>query len=523
MISKIRLLFDTVKHLKIKQMYYQLFYRIMPVKQFKDYHFSGQLIPFKLSFQSVLPMSPNYLGEGNFIFLNLEKTYTFDNIDWNENCYGKLWNYNLQYLNYLSQTDINNVDKWYFIQSLQKALNTGGLPLEPYPVSLRIINIIRFLNGVDESREEVLKNLAAELEYLYQHLEFHIMGNHLLENAFALTMGVAYFNNAKWYRKGSEIINAELREQILDDGAHFELSPMYHQIIFYRVLELIDWISNYDQADEKFKLFLVAVASKMKSWLMEISFANGDIPLFNDAAKGITYETNALLSYADRLGIMTIDLPLRDSGYRSFKGDRYEVKVDTAQIGADYQPGHAHADALSFILYLNDSPLFVEQGTSTYQIGERRDLERSTQAHNTVVVAGKNQSEVWGGFRVGKRATTVITRDEASNLEAHHTGYKNLGVLHKRSFKFEPELIEIQDTLNNQVKGVFYLHLHPSRTIQNISESIFLIDEDVTIIFENALDIKVEEYSYADTYNQYFAAQRLRVDFAGELQTILKF
>src|SRR5690606_4444910 len=140
---------------------------------------------------------------------------------------------------------------------------------------------------------------------------------------------------------------------------------------------------------------------------------------------------------------------LGESGYRSFKGGNYEIKIDFAQIGASYQPGHAHADALSFILYHDGRPLFVEQGTSTYQIGARRDLERSTEAHNTVVVNRKNQSQVWGGFRVAKRATTTIHVDQDGVYEASHDGYKKIGIRHKRKFVFEDNSFAIADELSN--------------------------------------------------------------------------
>ena len=41
-----------------------------------------------------------------FIFLNLEKDFA-DKIDWNYSEYGKLWTYNLNYFEYLSQKEIS--------------------------------------------------------------------------------------------------------------------------------------------------------------------------------------------------------------------------------------------------------------------------------------------------------------------------------------------------------------------------------------------------------------------------------
>src|SRR5690606_3824790 len=199
------------------------------------------------------------------------------------------------------------------------------------------------------------------------------------------------------------------------------------------------------------------------------------------------------------------------SGYRSYKAERYEIKIDFAQVGASYQPGHAHADALSFVLYEKDVPLFVEQGTSTYQKGKRRNLERSTEAHNTVVVNGMNQSEVWDGFRVGRRAKTIIHEDTSGIYEASHDGYKKYGILHKRRFLFDKKEIQLFDYLSKKGEGIFYLHIHPSRTLLKIGENRFSIDGDILISIEGAKSIDVEDYNYAESYNQYQSAKRLLV------------
>jgi len=73
-------------------------------------------------------------------------------------------------------------------------------------------------------------------------LEFHLLGNHLLANAKALVFAGCFFSGDEadgWLRTGLDLLEAEFAEQILDDGAHFELSPMYHAVILEDVLDLI--------------------------------------------------------------------------------------------------------------------------------------------------------------------------------------------------------------------------------------------------------------------------------------------
>src|SRR5690606_38665365 len=125
----------------------------------------------------------------------------------------------------------------------------------------------------------------------------------------------------------------------------------------------------------------------------------------------------------------------------------YECRVDCGKVGPSYQPGHAHADALSFIVYYRNNPLFIEKGTSTYQIGEIRSDERATSSHNTVVVNKENQSRVWGGFRVAERANVKILEDKADYLSVQHDGYQKYNLIHKRTFGFSDKTISVTDEL----------------------------------------------------------------------------
>lgn len=476
----------------------------------------------KLNFKHTIPQFKYYLGNNSFSFLNIEHQFE-DEINWNYLEYGKLWNYNLQYANWLNQEEFAVDDKLQILKSLQNAIAENKLQLEPYPVSLRSINIIRFIVANNIGNSSVVKHLSAELIFLNNNLEFHILGNHLLENLFALAMGGAFFNNREWVDRATSLLRDELKEQVHKDGAHFELSPMYHQIIFYRLLELNDWYGDYEFQNNSFSSFCRETASKMLSWLNNITFQNGEIPLFNDAAKGIAFTTEQLKEYAKVLRVEPTPIKLSDSGYRSFENEKYEIKIDLAQIGASYQAGHAHADALSFIVHYKGVPLLVEQGTSTYQIGDRRNEERSTAAHNCVVVNGRNQSEVWGGFRTGRRAKTTILSESNNNFSACHDGYKSSNVIHTRSFELNDNEIIIIDELSNSSDAVFYLHFHHLIDIEQTSNLSFATDNGVSITFEGAEYAVIKQYQQSEEYNIYNDASRLKVAFKYKLTCRISF
>lgn len=524
MISKIKRLYHTLKPLQFRQLTYQLLYRLNKAKPLGSYN--GTVDPLNVHFLTFKEQPPVYrhmLSERHFSFLNLEVKYE-DEVDWNDQRHGKLWNYNLQYANYLFQDDIGNNVKSRLLHSLYDSLYRQKLELEPYPVSLRAINVMRWYSQHRTEDAYLLKAVHAELDFLSKRPEYHILGNHLLENAFALMMGGAFFAEPAWLAQGQELLEQELEEQILADGAHFELSPMYHQIIFFRLLEFIDWYSGWQGQSAGFLATIVSKASAMKSWLEKISFQNGDIPHFSDSADGIAYSSAWLNRYADQLRIPNADLSLSASGYRSVQKGDYECKVDFAQVGPSYQPGHAHADALSFILYHQLEPLFVERGTSTYQIGQTRHEERSTPAHNTVVVNGANQSHIWGGFRVAERAEVTITADSDNEIAAVHQGYQKFGVKHHRRMRFLETSVIIFDDVpgNSRAQKEFHLHLVPGLNF-TIHEKEIRIENKAKLTFDQALHIRSEDYPMATGFNRYCDAKKIVVTFAETLTTTITF
>jgi hypothetical protein len=502
-------LFNTVKYLKFKQIYFRLFYftraRARRVVGFKYKFLRGsKSITLKLS-QSC--DSYSLYGENEFSFLNLSKN--FDNkIDWNYNEYGKLWTYNLTYFEYLKEkSDVSLI--YDFINNIEN-IKDG---LEPFPISLRGINWIKFLTTYEIKDKKIDDSLYAQYYILMDNIEYHLLGNHLLENGFSLLFGAYYFQDDILYKKANEILRAELEEQILDDGGHFELSPMYHQIMLFRVLDCVNLVQNNSWKNQELVELLISKAEVMLGCLQHITFKNGDIPLLNDSTNKIAPNSKELFVYANNLKLETRNIKLKDSGYRKVIKDRYECIVDVGQIGADYIPGHAHSDTFNFELYIDEKPFIIDSGLSTYETNEQRTLERSTSSHNTVEVNGTNQSEVWGGFRVANRAYVMDVIKNIDHIRATHDGYKNkFGILHTREWIFEEDKIIINDSLNKECEAVARLHFHPNVTEKEIRKRI--------IIKHSKLNI--QDYLFAPEFNKLEKALVVEMSFKKDLTVEIK-
>jgi hypothetical protein len=503
--NKLILIFHTVKYLKSAQICYRLFYfvrtKFRKISGFK-YSFLAESNSTNLNLIDSIVSNSKY-SDKEFYFLNILKKFD-TKIDWNYSEFGKLWTYNLTYFEYLKdKEDIGLI--YDFIENIS-SIKDG---IEPFPISLRGINWIKFLTKYKIQDKKVDDSLYAQYYILVDNLEYHLLGNHLLENGFSLLFGAYYFQDEMLYKKGKDLLIKELDEQILDDGAHFELTPMYHQIMLFKVLDCINLVENNSWKRQELLDYLEKKASLMLGWLKRISYENGEIPLLNDSANKIAPTSDELFEYASRLNLKAVVKNLNQSGYRKVKKENYECVVDIGEVGASYIPGHAHSDTFNFELYIKNKPFIVDSGLSTYNTGKQRDDERSTKAHNTVEINSENSSEVWGGFRVANRANIIDLIENIDDIKATHDGYKNkFEVLHTRNWKFEEDKVFITDILSKECNAIARFHFYP-----NINE-----EEIINKVNLDGLRYKIENYSYAPEFNKTIKALVLEISFEKELK-----
>ena len=106
-------------------------------------------------------------------------------LDWNFGDFGKLWCYNLNYFDYLLQPSMTKDQGLELIHDFIMKSKSHGSGLEPYPTSLRINNWIKFIcrHAIDDSI--IITSLHSQCNLLANNIEYHLLGNHILENGFA--------------------------------------------------------------------------------------------------------------------------------------------------------------------------------------------------------------------------------------------------------------------------------------------------------------------------------------------------
>lgn len=480
-----------------------------------------------------------------FIFLN--EIHNIEEIGWDNNAITKLWRYNLHYFDYLLQVDDSNNHIEQKIKLIDNWINNNpfgkGTGWEPYPTSLRIINWIKWhwlTNGLSEKAKLSLWN---QVRWLANKPEYHLLGNHLFINAKALLFASAYFKsdfNSFYYKKAISILGNELNEQFLNDGAHFELSPMYHSLAME---DLLDLINISDKLPYNFPVKKIREKyTKGMYWLSTMKYDNDELSHFNDCANGIAPTFTDLENYENKLSITREPLIKnsfyyhKESGFIIYNDDKTHLIADCGKIGADYLPGHAHADTLSFELAVNKERVIVNSGTSLYGNSKERHFQRGTSRHSTVQIDNENSSEVWSSFRVGRRAVTFNTRIEPTtnskclvHFQSSHDGYKRLKnkPVHTRKFCFSNNIWTIEDEVSgkmNEISSRFYLH--PDIEIRKIENGLILFKKCIDlikIVFDDKLNLKIVDSFYHDEFGVNKPNKCIQIKGVSPLNINIKF
>lgn len=506
--------YHTLKYLKPIQVYYQLKYRGRKAIGYKSKTPNVKFFPKAFQWDNVIKPKILWNGISNFTFLNLSRSYD-ELINWNDASHGKLWTYNLNYFEFLLQS---NISKEKGLRIISNYINNYFNLIdgkEPYPTSLRLINWIKFINQYEIDNDSIVQIIGQDAYRLLDNLEFHLLANHLLENGFALLFAGIYLQDDKVIKKGRQIISSQLEEQILNDGAHYELSAMYHQLMLHRVLDSVQLLRASSREKSLLEL-LESTAAKMLAWLNAVTFDDGSIPLVNDAAQCVNASTAELADYAQRLNIDTPTIQLKESGYRKITKTKYELFLDVGDIKPTYQPGHAHADTFSYLICSDEKPFVVEAGTSTYENNIRRKYERSTAAHNAVELKGVSSSKVWSSFRVAQRAKVNIIDESSSKISARHNGYN---IFVSRDWNYQETFLEINDTLETPaLEAISYIHFHPEILIMS-SSSNTLVTNRGEINCSGHSHMEISDYGYSDEFNKEVSAKVLLIYFSQSLIT----
>jgi uncharacterized heparinase superfamily protein len=356
--------------------------------------------------------------------------------------------------------------------SWQESCGFGrGDAWHPYPAALRAwswCGLHRDLVAGSDLEPSFLREVAAHAGFLRRHVESDVGGNHLIKDLKALTGLGVFLRDERLLNRALHRLTGQLAVQVLPDGGHYERAPAYHCQVLGDLVDLADLVSAAGRTPP---VQLTRTIAQMRRWLATALAPDGSVPLLNDGFPVPAAIISALRPDQAPVGSL---VPLPDTGLIRAAVGGWHMIADVGAPCPDELPAHAHADTLGCLLYVDDAPVLVDTGTSTYAPGSVRDYERSTAAHNTVEIDGTDSTEVWGAFRAGRRARVhaAFTGHEAGavTVGAAHDGYRRLRgrPVHRRRWTLTSAGLQVDDEITGSGRHEVTVrwHLAPGAAAQ---------------------------------------------------------
>ena len=474
--KKIIRIYSTLKFIKIVQLYRRLIIKFNKIglKFFYKKLQSNSPELYKLNSYNI---SDNKFDNNLFIFDIKFDTF---NINWNDETKNKLWNYHLHYFDYLEHfnkdTGIALIHNW--INS-----NPPGevISWEPYPISLRIVNWIKFISQYSVKEKKIFDSLFIQGIWLFKQREYRLLTNHLFKNIVALLYLGFLFDKKKWKDWSLKELVKQIQEQFTDEGYHYEFSPTYHALFIKDLLDIYNIIKS--NSEEFYSRLLIEISDKIKKglyWLNYFSDYEKYLPI-NDVNYEGCPKPSSLIKYASNLGIkekITTDQTISNY-YPKLENEDLKIMMYCAPISPSYNPAHSHADILSILLWDNNNPILIETGNYDYEESKERKYARSTIAHNTIVIDNENQCDLWKVFRIGRRGKPFNKKITEGSIQCSHNFYNDKNIIHQRKIDKKDNGFLIKDYLfgNGFHKYEMYFHFAPELVIKKKNDSVIINDE----------------------------------------------
>jgi len=368
----------------------------------------------------------------------------------------------------------------------------------------------------EASAQRIGDSLFAQLEHVHRYTSLYSSPNtHLIGEAAALFIAGLVFRDRKrpavWLRHATALLAEAAEKQILDDGVYGELSSCYHcyALDFYLQAMALAERNGFHLPEP-----VPHKVRGMLQFLMHLTRPDGTLPLLgdDDGGRALALDKRDYRSFQDGLCLGAIlyhrgdfkrqagafceealwmlgkdawevyrqlesEEPAETQGCYRWAGYVVQrsgwgpldshVVFDRGGLGM-LAGAHAHADALSVTLFSRGRELLVDPGTFVYNCApEWRSYFRSTRAHNTVTIDGRDQAEQGGTFHwkteLRSRAASDLNLPGVEYVEGEHDGYRRgpHGVIHRRRvLHVPPESWIVVDDFRGSGEHTFDFYYH---------------------------------------------------------------
>lgn len=370
--------------------------------------------------------------------------------------------------------------------------------------------------------------------------------NHLIGEQFSIFLFSQIFKSIrtikKWNKKSKNILLKQIKRQTQEDGVNIEQTTNYHRMVLeiFSLLLIIDsklfsssdllliermfdfWkfvikpdgiiplIGDNDEAhfiplnflnkEEDINLDLLKLGT--------ILFNRNDFKIDNSMNKGTPlillllgsnelkkYEkmkfspTNEKIKYFDKSGYIV--------GKSNWTNKSNYLFFDMGHFGPG-NSSHDHSDVSNIIYSYKGKPILIDSGTYKYNVQfNKRNIFRSSKAHNVISINGNNQAKIsgtWSWENVPNVRHQFIKKIKNFKAIVEHNGYKDYIV--KRyliasndlnKLKIIEEIIPLKK-INKETKISSFFHFPEDVSIE-LGNNFLIIDSNLKLNFKSNKNI----------------------------------
>jgi hypothetical protein len=296
----------------------------------------------------------------------------------------------------------------------------------------------------------------------YNEFSFLLRSNHYLSNIVGLTTLCAYLGQERRREKYARAVQREILLQTYPDGGDREASTGYHVLVAQLGLHSLQVQQRCRGAiAPRFEARL----RLMFAWIAALADDAGKLPHLGDCDNGrvelLPEDIAQAESHSLRVGSL---LPpstsgdrkdtrlLPDSGIAVLHSGQASVIFSAMPNGLGGKGSHTHCDKLSIVFRLGGNEVLCDSGSRCYtRSAELRNLDRSTKAHNTLMIDEADQNILGAGlFRSGNeaRVSPITLLEDGKAARASHQGYSRWNIEHQRTVGLNPFSLQIVDEVN---------------------------------------------------------------------------
>ncbi len=445
-------------------------------------------------------------------------------------------------------------------------------------VAIRAVNWIYALSMISGSGaidevfvRKVMRSLFDHLFFIINNLEKTIpnSGNHYLSDLSGILFIAPLYPTNRFAKRCSRFALKEFNREALielnDDGSNYENSISYHRLVTELFLYTLLSLKRRNQSVPE---EVASRISRATDYIRFYSKFNGLAPVMGDNDNG------RLLPFVPR--DFRTHSYLADIGSRIFYGDdiipggeyafmgsvptisvrrHTPIQASLSGIAVAEQPPaflivtnggfgldrcrkqgqqggtHTHPDNLSFELALGNYDFLIDPGTYVYTSDfKKRNLLRSTGAHNTVVVDGQNLAEFSNSSAFVMKQ--LLTDIEIKTTRVSETTTKisgqfdfnngNLHYRHKREFTLNEHDLRITDRIISEGQHQVRLNfiVPPAIEVKCEGSGVRLLSDDFELALKagcSASELKCATEAFPCSPSYGIINEGTRVAFSGDI------